>query len=178
MTRIVFDVTGFHEATERFAAVGDRARNAKPLFESLADDFLDVEAELFRSQGARARERWKALAPGYLQEKLEAGHGSRIMEIMSPKGGRLRRSLTVKGAQYQVRRVRNNGMIVGTNLGIAKIHQRGGMAPVEAGPNAGRMYRIPRRRLIHVPDRDVARWNRTVLDWLISGNTSTPRMGL
>lgn len=132
-----------------------RVRNLDPVHEAIVADFHDLEDAVFHTQGRLLTgSGWKSLSPKWLATKRRLGLSQRILE-MAPGGkmGRLRRSLVVPGAPWQVLRMRDDSVEVGTSLGIAKVHQTGGVVAL-----GHRQVRVPRRRFVSLRRVDKARW--------------------
>lgn len=144
----------------------ERVVDASPVMEALADDFLQLEGEAFRTEG-RIFGGWKRNAPWYSEWKRRHG-GGRILEMGTPQGGRLRRALTEKGAPWQIRRISSDRVEAGTNLGIAKVLLRGGVV---------NDVRIPARPFIRLRREDRARW-RDHIAGHIAGEASARTLGL
>lgn len=130
-----------------------RAMDMTPALEEVADDFLELERRVFDTQGRVVLSAgWRKLSKSWTKFKQTHGLSPRILE-MTQGGGRLRRALTVKGAPYQLRHVTDEEVVVGTNLGIARIHQKGGKITLH-----GHAAKIPSRKFVRLRQVDKVRW--------------------
>lgn len=151
---------------------GRRGTNMRPALEAVADDFLDLEESVFATQGRLVLAAgWKKLSPKWLKFKTSHGLSPRILE-MTQGGGRLRRSLTVHGAPWQLRDVTNDEVVVGTTLGIANVHQKGRTVRI-----GNRTVKIPARKFVRLRRTDKQRWIDLQQSYLSTG-TVTGRLGL
>lgn len=98
--------------------------------------FTKIEPRYFRSA------QWTPLKPDSVRRKRRLNRPLRPLA-----GGSLEKSLTVKGARYQVRRINKMSVTVGTRHPLASIHDKGTRGA------------LPRRPLISVSqgDRDQIR---------------------
>ena len=140
----------------------ERASAARPAMEALADDFLAIETEAFRTEG-RIFGGWRRNAAWWRDWKARQG-GGRILEMPTPQGGRLRRSLTEKGAPWQVRRVSGSRIEVGTSLGIA--------GPLQRGGRAGEVSNIPARPIVRLRKVDRERWKGILGEYIATGSVA------
>lgn len=147
------------------AAMRARGENPRPVLERIADDFLDVERDVFTSRGASAGAPW---APG-----ARGGVPS-----LTGRRERMERSLTVQGARGSRRRItvaagRTSSVLMGSTHPLAHIHQGG------TGPRYARTYKgqalakprftgsLPPRKVVHVGDRAQQRWRGFVADYVM-----------
>lgn len=153
-----------------------RVTNLAPAHRAIADDFHDLEDAVFHTQGRLLTgSGWRSLSPKWKAMKARRGLSTRILEMASGgQMGRLRRSLVVPGAPWQVLRLRGDSVEVGTSLSIAKIHQTGGVATVGQGPSR-RSVRIPRRRFVSLRRVDKARWLAIYEQHLFEGRIGARR---
>jgi len=157
---------------------GERGTDMAPVLNELVTDFLDLEEQLFASQGRLILGRgWKKLNPRWLAYRQAKGRGSRILEMEGGEGGRLRRSLTVRGAPYQRLTVRADGMEVATRLGIAAVHDRGRTITI-TNASGTRTVKIPRRRIVRLRREDKVRWLSQAQDYISTGRIGSGRLGL
>lgn len=162
----------------RLLEMGRRAGDTTRAMEAVADDFLRVEQKVFDTDGRAAGRHWTPLAATYAENKRREGRGNELLELLGGRGGRLRESLTKRGASHQVRDVGRDHARVGTSLGIAKIHQAGGTVAVKTGPNAGRRYRIPARPFVVLTPEVKDRWEMIMRTYVVDGEVEQFRFGL
>jgi phage gpG-like protein len=162
----------------RMLEMGRRAGDIRTAMEAVADDFLKVERRVFDSDGRAAGQRWTPLAETYAANKQREGRGIEILELLGGKGGRLREAMTKRGASWQVRDIGRDHARMGTSLGIAKIHQRGGRVTVKSGPNKGRRYRIPARPFVVLTPEVKDRWEMIMRTYVVDGEIEEFRFGL
>lgn len=67
--RIDFEMFGEKQFSREIERVGERATDARPLFETIRDDWMKWNAEQFMSQGARASGGWEELATSTIRRK-------------------------------------------------------------------------------------------------------------
>jgi phage gpG-like protein len=162
----------------RLLEMGRRAGDMRTAMDAVADDFLRTQRRVFDTDGAAAGRRWTPLAATYAENKRHEGRGTEMLELLGGRGGRLRESLTRRGASYQVRDVGPHTVKVGTKLGIAKVHQRGGTVTVQRGPNKGRRYRIPARPFVVLTPEVKDRWTVIMRTYVVDGDVNEFRFGL
>lgn len=92
----------------------------RPFFREELKAFRQREAELFDSGGA-AVGGWRRLSPHYAAYKARVRPGAPLMEF----DGRLRDSLTKKGAAGAIERVERQSMEAGTGVIYAHRHHHG-----------------------------------------------------
>lgn len=154
-----------------------RAEDMTPSLEAAADDFLELEDAVFRSEG-RIVGGWAPLSPGRLAVKRRLGLTERILES-APGGavGKLRRSLTRKGGHH-VRRIRADEMVAATSLGIAKMHDKGGTLTRRHRSGRTQTSRIPARPLVRLRREDERRWLGYQQTYLETGRVRVRGVGL
>lgn len=153
--------------------------DVRPAFERIGDDFLQMEAEQFATDGGRGGEPWKPLSPAWAERK-------RSEQILIWRSHRLERSLTQRRARGARRRIeirpgRMSSIEMGSTHPLAHLHQRGtadrwvtsqGGKPLVRPRYAGR---LPARPMVVVTERDKQRWRGILADHLFSAGW---RMGL
>lgn len=141
------DVTayGVVPAAERIEETGKRAIDAKPIFNALADDLVELEQQLFHA------EPWVELTPSTIARKLRQGVRPEVLQ----QSGDLMRSLTAKRAKNQKLRIGKVAMTFGTKLWYAKF-------------TAGTKHE-PERRVTFVSERDIREFTDRISHFLITG---------
>ena len=170
--QIGVSVVGANSIARGLNAMGQRVTDLRPAWSEIADDFLDISRDVFDTQGAALGRRWKPNAPwwaAYKQEKYGADAG--ILVQQPP--GRLRQSVTVKNAPYALRDVRPAQLRIGTSLGIAAIHQKGGTLTHKRGDRSITV-RVPARPFVR-PRQQARRWTLFVDDYVLTGRVRPDR---
>lgn len=145
-----------------------RGVSMHPALAAVADDFLELEEQVFETQGRRIGATWRPLAEWWRRYRETHGLGTKILRYENARGGRLYRSLTQRGAPWQLRHIDADSVTVGTTLGIAPTHQKGGSATV---PTRGgqRQIQVPRRRFVQLRLIDKHRWIAYQQEFLMTG---------
>jgi len=124
-------------AIDMLEGIADSAEHPQPALEKIADLFFTgVEPAYWREK------RFKPLSPKYLRRKLAKGYPAEPL-VMT---GDLKRSLTVPGADFQVREIKPDSVRVGTSDPVARLHRRGSYKSKDSG--------IPARPPIRVRPKD------------------------
>lgn len=131
----------------------DNAEDMTPAFEAISDDFRVIERRQFDSEGAYASGGWAPLKPSTVARR--GGRAHPILRTPGDAGGRLRRSLTTKGARDAVRDITADSMTVGTRVPYAKYHQRG-------------TKNMAQRRPVELTAADRARWVKVIQAHLVA----------
>jgi phage gpG-like protein len=152
-----------------------RLTNLRPAFESIVDDFLNLEEQGWETEGAVVGRHWKPLSKKWAAWKAKNRPGAGILE-MTAGGGPLRKSLTVRGAPYQRLDVGDDTLVMGTRHGIAKIHQTGRTVTLRSGKSSKtHKATIPARPIVRVQAATRRRWVATIDGFVHHGGTSAPR---
>lgn len=153
------------------AAGGD----PRPALAEIAEDFYAEVDRVFATEGRSAGQAWASLSPGWLRRRQREGHGSAILRMQSPRGGKLLRSLTGRssGAGSHLRRISADELVVGTRLGIAGVHQHGGTL-TSTNRKTGRTRRvtIPARPFVAVTPRSQERWAAILQRHLVGASSA------
>lgn len=152
MTRVEANVFGDRALLQRLRLIRTQAGAPRAALHKIADDFLRMERRRFA--GANT---WSPLKPGTVATKAAAGRPA-----IPLAGGDLERSLTVRGSKGSIRRVNQNGMIVGTRNPVARIHQG------SKEQSRGRGGVLPRRAVVVVRPDDRSRWAHLFGEHLVS----------
>ena len=116
-----FSIAGQDQVLRTFSRWTDALSDFSPALEKIADDFLELEASQFSSEGKTGSGGWKALSPDYAAWKAVHYPGAKILE----RDGWLRDSLTVKDAPFGVREITPTQAVLGSSLPYAMYHQTG-----------------------------------------------------
>lgn len=178
-----------------------RVLDMRPALSVIEHDFFDLEDAIFRSEGRLINARWKPLNKAYARWKLRRGMSPRTLEMArGGRVGRLRKSLTYPGAPWQVLRMNDTSIEIGTNLGIAPVHQKGGTVQLQGTrtrtvnrgnitPGVGatvervkvtqtRTAKIPRRRFVSLRRADKDRWLGYFAAYIHKGEVHIRRGGV
>ncbi len=118
---LTFEVAGLEQVSKVLAAQADRAKDHRPAWKSIANDFAKRESEVFDRQGAVSGwNSWKPINEDYRDWKVSKGWSPKIMV----KGGRLMHSLTAKTAADKVFKSRALSMEIGTRVPYAIYHHK------------------------------------------------------
>jgi phage gpG-like protein len=166
-------VTGTRSIAHGLNSMGERVTDLRPAWGEIADDFLDVERDVFATQGASLGRRWKPNAPWWAAYKQEHYGADAGVLVQNPDTARLKRSVTVKDAPYSLRDVRPAQLRIGTSLGIAAIHQKGGTLTHKRGDKTVSV-RIPARPFVR-PRQQAHRWVGIVDDFVLTGRVRSDR---
>lgn len=140
-----FDAFGM--VLDRFA---QRISDPTPVWEELADRFVDLQGRNFESRGRTMGAAWSPLSPKYGSWKARHFPGKGILE----RTGDLRDSLA---GTLGIREFNRNSMTVGTQLSYASYHQFG-------------TKNLPARRLIgDVPVQEQLEWAKVLQRHLVEG---------
>lgn len=123
------EVLGEEIVHRRLVGIGHRAGNMAPALREVARLWMDLEQEVFDSEGASGGKPW---AP------TKRGDGRTLVDT-----GRLMRSLTEQGAEDQILEVGDSWLVFGTGHEAAIHHQRGttdlpARPPVQISPQGRR----------------------------------------
>lgn len=141
----------------KLSAMDAAAENPKDALLEVADLFFTVT-----EPGYWRAARWVPLRPDSARRKRKRGLPARPLV-----GGTLERSLTSKGARYQVRRVSKSSVTLGTSHPLAAIHDKGTRGA------------LPARRLIAVSKADRAAYRDVFARATVGGNAGrSPRRSL
>lgn len=139
--RIDVDVLGAQDLLQRLKVIRANASDARDALNAVADDFLDVERARFRGAA-----HWQPLTAQSAAQKVLHGRSARPLA-----GGALEKSMTVARSKYSVRRVRKDGVLVGTRDPVARLHQNGTKKRKRGGA-------LPARPIVDVRPSDQTRW--------------------
>lgn len=143
----LFDGAAVERFDELLEGVQRRAVDATPVFEFIADEFLELERARFAGGAG-----WQPDTAEWTARKGREGRGLRTLVYT----GSLERSLTMPRARYAVRNVSRQGATFGTRDPVVNLHRKGG-------------GHLPKRAPVSVDDAVVARWQRGIGDYLLRG---------
>lgn len=109
--RLDLDVFGDKQISRELLRFGDRADDMTGAFRELADDFEDMEAQQFNTQGVFSGG-WAPLKPSTIEAKMRKGHDPRIMHATLA----LRLSLTQRHAPGAIRKISRDELVLGTSV--------------------------------------------------------------
>ena len=130
------EIDGEEALRVAFSRFGEGVKDFTPAWNLIADDFNEMETNLFNSQGASGGKAWAPLAPSTLRRKK----GPSILN----ETGALRRSLTRPGG-HNIRKISKTEARLGTRDPKAMYHYYG-------------TRRMPRREPILITEVDRKRW--------------------
>src|SRR5215467_9037508 len=137
------------------------AQNIKPALEDIYVDMIRVEGIIFDSQGRRGGGSWKRLKEETIRKKgstrllFTADANYHYKELKGPD--LLAKSMTERGAQYQVLHTDKSHIVFGTDRPYAAVHQRG---------KASRG--IPARPFLRFLPVDERRWANMIGRWVVA----------
>ena len=134
--RLDIEVFGDRQISRRFTSAAATLKDARPAWHRIVDLLLDEEAKQFDTEGGHASSGWTPLAPSTVAAKQALGLDPRILHAT----GRLRESLTERGAPDQTVILAPAFMVFGSTVPYGKYHQTGG-------------GRLPQRKPFELTDR-------------------------
>lgn len=115
------EVAGDVQLSRKILRFGEHAMQAELLWESLYEDFMDIEEEQFTSEGSHGSGGWAPLADSTLKEKMRRGQPTEILRATDD----LFNSLARRDAPNQIFENNVTWMVFGTMDPKAKYHQQG-----------------------------------------------------
>lgn len=164
--RIDFDIHGDRELVATLDGMTARTQDVSPAWDRVADDFRQIEREMFARGGRRgANAAWKTSTSEWVRRKRDEGRSLRVLVF----SGILEKSLTRKGSRYSRERITRDSLTIGTGDPVVNLltGESGSRQKVPGGP----------RGLIGVNDRDRHRWTDIVGDH-IAGLSRSGGLGL
>jgi phage gpG-like protein len=146
--QIEFEAYGEQLVARKLIRWADRAVDASPAFEAIADQMAGMEEARFTAQGYGL---WPPLAASTSLQKAQAGLDPRILHATLA----LRESLTEKDDEAHLRIVTDDGLIFGTTVEYAGFHQRG--------------RGVPRRRPLQFSEAEKKTLVKTLQRYLATG---------
>src|SRR5438132_10488716 len=111
---------GEKQVRTSFQRMGFAAANASPAFRSIANLIMEIEAQVFASQGRRGGGSWKRDTVDWLERKMR----QRLDPRINIATGALMESVTEPGAEGQVLQITRNRLVFGSSLPYAAVTQR------------------------------------------------------
>jgi len=147
---LVFHGEGFDAFGMVLDRFSHRLRDPVPVWEQIADRFVDLQAANFANQGKTMSNGWSPLSANYGRWKARHYPGRGILV----RSGELRESLAEK---LGIREMNKQSMTVGTQLPHARFHQYG-------------TSNMPARPLIgKVPIQEQREWAKILQRHLVEG---------
>ena len=135
------------EMTKDLDGLIRRSHNMRPAMEAIGLELLNIFAENFRAQG---RPRWVPLDQSTIQDRVRQGFGPGPTLFRT---GTLMRSVTQKGAPFNIFQARNRSLRVGSRLPYFLVHDLGGSNVPQRQMST--LPRNERRGLIEIIERYV-----------------------
>jgi phage gpG-like protein len=151
--RLTFSFYGDVQLDRTLARIEKNPKDARPLWEALADRFALIQARQFKSSGRYASGGWPALSPRYAAWKAKHYPGAPILV----RSGDLRDSLTRRPFGVDV--IEKKSMAIGSDVPYGLYHQRG--------------EGLPQRRPVELTEAERRRWTRALQRYVITGEAST-----
>ena|SRR5215831_14423868 len=166
---LVWEITGEADSFEvagLLAAGGKQAVKTDVVMLRIANDMLRVEKQIFYGQGRRGGGSWAPLAPDTIRKKGVGGANILRTDLAKPGYSKigdvnsidtLYRSMTQKGAPYQILDITNDNVVFGTDRPYAGAHQHGSW-----------LRFIPARPFLNFLPVDIDRWNAIIARHLMA----------
>lgn len=148
--RFTFAVEGEVQVDRTLARFEEAARDARPVWEQLADRFAQLNRRQFDSEGAANSGGWAPLSPAYAAWKARLYPGKPILE----RSGDLRASLTERPFGIEV--IDAGAMALGSGIEYGRYHQAG-------------TDRMPQRRPVELPESERRTWIRLIQRFIVTG---------
>ena len=138
-------------------AIGRRAVNLYPVMDKIADKLLFREGRMFETRGATSGVYWSPLKKSTVERKTRAG----VADPFAPlrRSDKLMKSLSVRGAEYQVLEIDDDSVYLSTELPYAEIHA------------AGNLPRMPARPPLIVPKSHAHEYIKMIRDDIFEGDS-------
>lgn len=153
-----FEVDGDLQVARKLVRFSDAARDARPVFHTIAEDIFGYNRRQFDSQGKYGSGGWKALKPETVMRK--ANHKPPLDHRILRATGRLNRSLTVRGGGDQNLIIDANMFVLGSNLPYSQAHQHGNPA-----------NNLPMRKPVELTEQNRRDIIKRIQDWIVHGKT-------
>ena len=150
MLQFTTEVAGQVVIDRLLSRLSERSSNFFPVFNEIAEDFIKIEENQFKSLG---RGEWQPLSPRYAAWKARNYPGRPLMV----RTGTLQTALTSRAARGRTETVTRNTLRVAIHLPYAIKHQLG-------DPTTN----LPQRVLVDLREEDKRRWTRIIHNFLVS----------
>lgn len=111
--RLTAKIAGIEQFDRVFRKFQDNIIHWNPIFEDMAESFYENEKQVFNGEGSFGDlDAWKPLTEKYYSWKQRKFPGRKVLELT----GKLKESLTRKGAEGNIHEITADGMKIGTNL--------------------------------------------------------------
>lgn len=117
--QISVNIDGENVMLQRLVRFEKNVSNPEPVYGKLADWFAKQQKKKFDRQGAFAGTKWSALSPAYAAWKRKKVGAKPILQF----SGELMDQLTKRPLGVEV--ITKRGLVVGSDLPYAVLHQRG-----------------------------------------------------
>jgi phage gpG-like protein len=150
-----FEVAGEKIISRKILRMSERASDARPAFHRIANLWMEYEQELFDSEGASGRGKWRPIKAETVAAKERSDLDPRILHATLA----LRESLTERGGDQKLI-VGPAFLVFGSHLPYADVHQN----PKQPG--------FPRRRVIDFTERQKRQTIRILQRFLVRGEVA------
>jgi phage gpG-like protein len=147
--RFTFSIEGDVQIDRTLARFADNVGDAQPVWNALADRFVNVERRQFATEGAYGSGGWQALSPRYAAWKARHYPGKPILQ----REGDLIDSLTRRPLGIEV--IEPAFMVLGSGVPYLKYHQLGDG--------------LPQRRAVELPESERRPWIRLIQRFIVTG---------
>jgi phage gpG-like protein len=113
-----FEAAGEKIISRKILRLSERASDARPAFNRIANLWMDYERELFDTEGASGRGKWKPIKASTVAAKQASNLDLRILHATLA----LRESLTERGGDQKLM-IEPTFMVFGSHLPYADVHQ-------------------------------------------------------
>lgn len=151
--RITLEMFGETEMDRELLGFSERARNMRPVWSEIHQDFMDIERFQFESQGSLSGG-WAPLKQSTINAKERAGFDTRIMF----RTGALFDSLTESGDENHVVHITADTLRIGSSVGYGVYHQS----------RAERKHLVRRPLVVLTPAVKKA-WVKMIQRWIVHG---------
>ena len=152
--RILFEVAGDRQLNRELLGVGDRAGDARPALEAIADLWIVETREQFATEGRHASGGWKPLKSATILAKRRRRLRPEILRATDA----LMDSLTKRGDDNMILHVSAGELDYGSRLPYAGAHQN----PRSTNP-------LPRRRPVEFTEATRRASVKILQRWLVTG---------
>lgn len=150
--------SGVLRAAWTIRGLGEQADNMRPAMEDIYMTILEIEDEIFRSQGTRGgREGWLPDSLAWTQEKYRRGLHPGTLQAE----GLLRDSVTRWRHPLQYARIEKHKIVFKSQRPFADLHQKG-----EGG--------MPKRQFIYFTKQDALGFAKTIKDHIMTPTGNRP----